>query len=77
MPRELGGGDVAGVRAAADEVGRAGQDGQAVGPGGLGGLQRRRELRDGRADLGRLLDVGHGGVVVADQRSGRAPGSAA
>ena len=72
----VGRGDVAGVRAAAHEVGRArpGSPARAraprARPPAWSGTPRSRRL------LGGLLDVGRGGVVVARQRRRRACGTA-
>ena len=65
---ERRGGDVAGVRAAADQVRRADHHRDAVGAAGGGGLERGRELGDAGAVAGGGRDLRLGGVVVARER---------
>ena len=69
--------DVAGMRAAADHVGRAHQHRQARLVRRLGGVDGGRELGDRHAIGDRFLDMLRGGVVVARQRAGRARGASA
>ena len=68
------GGDVAGVRAAADQVRGAGDHRDAVGAAGAGGGERGRELGEAGAVGGGGRDLGRGGVVVAGERGAEAAG---
>ena len=78
---EVGGGDVARMRAAAHHVGRAHHDRHAAVARGSGGFAGGREFRDRQAEFDRLRDMRRGGVVVtrlrqaarASQRGQRAP----
>ena len=68
IAQKVDGGDVARMRAAHHEVGRADQHGEPRFARGLGGLPRGREFGDGHAVLHGLLHMLVGGIVMAGQR---------